>query len=75
MQISSNVSLITWIARRRQRESIISPSDSTRAIRGWRLCGKNNAREYVSRLYAVHWDDGGVAELDGRLLASEVALL
>jgi hypothetical protein len=35
-------------------------------------------REYLSRLYAVHWDDEGadVARgLDGRLLAPEVALL
>jgi hypothetical protein len=35
-------------------------------------------REYVSRLYAVHWDDNGaeVAQhLDNRLLAPEVALL
>jgi hypothetical protein len=34
-------------------------------------------REYVSRLYAVHWDDGAdlVASLDDRLLAPEVALL
>jgi len=34
-------------------------------------------REYVSRLYAVHWDDGAsIAEqLDDRFLAPEVALL
>jgi hypothetical protein len=35
------------------------------------------AREYVSRLYAVHWDDGAAlaCQLDERLLAPEVALL
>ncbi|MDB5330830.1 MAG: hypothetical protein JWP03_1981 [Phycisphaerales bacterium] len=34
-------------------------------------------REYVSRLYAVHWQDGAelASGLDGRLLAPEVALL
>jgi len=34
-------------------------------------------REYASRLYAVHWDDGAelAHSLDGRLLAPEVALL
>ncbi|MDB5332399.1 MAG: hypothetical protein JWP03_3550 [Phycisphaerales bacterium] len=34
-------------------------------------------REYVSRLYAVHWEDGEelARGLDGRLLAPEVALL
>jgi hypothetical protein len=34
-------------------------------------------REYVSRLYAVHWDDGAdlVRQLDDRFLAPEVALL
>jgi hypothetical protein len=34
-------------------------------------------REYASRLYAVHWADGGrlAASLDDRLLAPEVALL
>jgi hypothetical protein len=35
------------------------------------------AREYVSRLYAVHWDDGAdlARALDDRLIAPEVALL
>lgn len=35
------------------------------------------AREYTSRLYAVFWDDGAelARELDGRLLAPEVATL
>jgi hypothetical protein len=39
--------------------------------------GTFRAREYVSRLYAVHWDDGAklAQELDGSLLAPEVALL
>lgn len=35
-------------------------------------------REYRSRLYAVHWDEAGAAlarNLDGRLMAPEVALL
>ena len=34
-------------------------------------------REYVSRLYAVHWEDGAelAQSLDARLLAPEVALL
>ena len=34
-------------------------------------------REYVSRLYAVHWDDGAdlAGQLDERLLAPEGALL
>ena len=34
-------------------------------------------RQYVGRLYAVHWEDGAAAAqaLDGRLLAPEVALL
>ena len=34
-------------------------------------------REYISRLYAVHWDDGAnlARQLDDRLLAPEVALL
>jgi hypothetical protein len=35
------------------------------------------ARRYVTRLYAVHWDDGAelAASLDDRLLAPEVAIL
>lgn len=34
-------------------------------------------REYISRIYVVHWDDGAelARELDGRLLAPEVATL
>jgi len=34
-------------------------------------------REYVSRLYVVHWDDGAelARSLDDRLLAPEVAIL
>jgi hypothetical protein len=36
-----------------------------------------HAREYVSRLYAVHWDDGAdlARSLDDRLLGPEVATL
>jgi hypothetical protein len=35
------------------------------------------AREYVTRIYAVHWEDGAelAGALDGRLVGPEVALL
>ncbi len=44
----------------------------------WHLRKVFRPREYISRLYAVHWDDDGAKlaqRLDDRLLAPEVALL
>ena len=63
-------------ARRRGIDYLTIGFDA-RDPRLWKFRKLFRPREYVSRLYAVHWEDGAkLAEcLDDRALAPEVALL